>query len=195
MKVIFDFDDVLLHNTKILKEHMYLCLENAGIPRKDTENYYNEERKGRELHQKQFSLKNFISTLLEQKKIKNVSVEDLYKEILSVCKSGLNSELLEIVKKLGKENCYLVSNGDIEYQKDKVRESGIEELFREFNPVPASKKDIVEKICERHKDEQVIFIDDRSYYFEDLDMEKCKNLKTILFDKNGMEKVKEAIQL
>ena len=194
MKVIFDFDDVLFYNTKLFKEHMYSCLEKAGVPRDESESFYKETRGERKLHGNQFSLKGFIATLLEKKEIKTVSGKKIYEDILGKIKNSLNTELIEIVKKVGKDNCYLVSNGDIEYQADKVRESGIEELFREFYPIPGTKKEIVEEICQRHKDEPVIFIDDRPYYFEDLDMEKCKNLKTVLYDENGLEKVCDAIK-
>ena len=194
MKIIFDFDDVLSYNTKNIKEHMYACLEKAGIPREESESFYIKTRGERKLHGNQFSLKEFITTLFEKKGIKTVSEKKIYEDILSKIKNSLNMELIEIVKKIGKDNCYLVSNGDIEYQTDKVRKSGIKELFREFYPVTGTKKEIVEKICEKHKDEPVIFIDDRQYYFEDLDMEKCKNLKTILYDENGLEKVRETIR-
>ena len=57
MKYIFDFDDVLFNNTKQFKEHMYACLEKAGVSRGKAEEYYNTVRENR------FSLKAFIKTL------------------------------------------------------------------------------------------------------------------------------------
>ncbi|MEK7539555.1 MAG: hypothetical protein AAB595_02880, partial [Patescibacteria group bacterium] len=47
MKFIFDFDDVLFNNTKQFKEHMYMCLEKAGVSRNVAEKYYKEIRGGK----------------------------------------------------------------------------------------------------------------------------------------------------
>ena len=44
MKYIFDFDDVLFHNTKQFKKHMFMCLEKAGASGAETEKYYKEVR-------------------------------------------------------------------------------------------------------------------------------------------------------
>ena len=35
------------------------------------------------------------------------------------CKNFLNMELLEVIRKMGKSNCYLITNGDKEFQKIK----------------------------------------------------------------------------
>jgi hypothetical protein len=114
--------------------------------------------------------------------------------MLSKTKDFLNVELLEIVKKLGKDNCYLVTQGNKEFHEDKIKRSRIATLFREIIIVPEFKKSVIENICEKHKDEEVIFIDDRQKFFDELDLKKCPNLKTILYDAQGLEKLKEEIK-
>ena len=181
IKIIFDFDDVLFDNTKQLKQRMYSCLENNGVPKDVAEKYYKEVREA------EFSLKDFISKLLIKHSISKVSQGDIYEEVMCKCKDFVNKDLLEIVNNLGKSNCYIVSNGEKDFQKDKIDRSGIYSLFSEVNIVPKSKKDNIERICIENSDSQIIFIDDKSKFFDDLDMEKCKNLKTILFDENGLK--------
>ena len=66
-------------------------------------------------------------------------------------------------------------------------------MFSEIIVVPDSKKNVVERIAAVHKNEEVVFIDDKISHFEDLDFEKYPNLKTILYDEKGLEKVKEII--
>ena len=56
---------------------------------------------------------------------------------------------------MGKENCYIVTHSaDEAWQKDKIQNTGIESFFTEINIVPEGKKEAIEKICERHKDEE-----------------------------------------
>jgi hypothetical protein len=107
--------------------------------------------------------------------------ENLYEEIMSGCKNFVNIELVDIVKKLEKKNCFIISYGDKEFQMDKIKRVGIEPLFSEIIVVSESKKEAVEKVCAKYKDEKVIFIDDKAHHFENLDFKKYPNLTTILY--------------
>ncbi|MBI2627606.1 HAD hydrolase-like protein [Candidatus Nomurabacteria bacterium] len=183
MKFIFDFDDVLFQTKKFI-EHEYVYLVKIGISRSVAEEFYKKTRGG------EFSLKNFISNLFNQEKIKEVKAKDVYEHIINKSSDFVNKELLKIVQKLRKENCYLVTYGYEEFQIDKIKKAGIESFFSEIIVVSESKKEAVEKICAKHKDETVIFVDDKAKHFEDLDFQKCPNLKTILYDEKGLEKLK-----
>lgn len=188
MKYIFDFDDVLLENDSKFKRHMYLCLEDFGVPQGAPESYYKEMR-GR-----QFLPKKFISDLFTDTGI-NVNIEVAYNKILSEIKFYLNVEMLKIIKKLGKNNCYLVTQGYEEFQWDKIDKSNIKDLFCEVFVVPESKKVVIENICSKNRAEEVVFVDDRQKFFDELDFKKCPNLKTILYDKNGFDKFKTEIEI
>jgi len=167
MKFIFDFDDVLFHNTKLFKEHMYMSLEKTGIPRNTAEEYYKTVRVNR------FWLKDFLHHFSLEK--------SMYEKLLNESKNFTNKELVTLMKKLGRENCYIVTHGNEEYQRDKIRKAGIESFFSEIIVVQENKKEAVEKICAKHKDEKVIFIDDKAHHFENLDFKKYPNLTTILY--------------
>ncbi|MFH1366356.1 MAG: hypothetical protein ABIG99_03140, partial [Patescibacteria group bacterium] len=166
MKFIFDFDDVLFYNTKQLKEHMYICLEKVGVSRNIVEPYYTEARK------KEFSLKNLISSLVARENIKQINIKDICEEIMNECKNFVNKELLEVIKKIGKENCFLISYGQEKFQQEKIKRTSVASLFSKIIIVQESKKEAVEKICARYKDEEVIFIDDKAHHFKDLDFKK-----------------------
>ena len=180
MKYIFDFDDVLFHNTKKFKEHMYITLEKAGISRDVAEKYYKTVREN------QFWLKDFL---------RHFSLpESLYEKMMDETKGFTNKELLNVLRTLGKENCYIVTHGNEEYQRDKIRITGIEPLVSEIIVISDSKKNAVEEICARHSEETVIFIDDKEHHFKNLDFKKYPNLKTILYDENGTQKFLEVIK-
>jgi FMN phosphatase YigB (HAD superfamily) len=179
MKFIFDFDDVLF-NTKDLKRWMYTSLNNVGISFNVAEAYYEKIRGG------EFSLKNYLSELVLEQKI---DVNQVYEEIMAKCPDFVNTELVNIIRKIGKENSYLVTYGEKEFNRAKVERSGLAPLFSEIHIVQGSKKEIIRDICERNKTEKIIFVDDKIKFIEDIDMAKCPNLKTILFNEQGLKKV------
>lgn len=180
MKFIFDFDGVLFKSKGHFRDHMFKALESAGLPLDTIDKHYEETRIDK------FALKHLIKHFKLN--------ENLYEEIMRDCYKFANTELLEIVKKLGKENCFIVSFGDTEFQLDKIKGIEIEPLFKEIHVVPESKKSIVEKIAAQFPTDKVLFIDDKASHFKDLDPIKYPNLKNILFDENGLEKVKEEIK-
>jgi len=177
MKFIFDFDDVLFHTTKHFREHLLVVLEKIGISRDFVIEYLEKER------WKLLSLKKLVTHFVNDDK------ENIYKEIMGKNKDFLNDDLFILIKKLGKSNCYIVTYGEEEFQKDKIKRTGIASLFSEIIVVPGSKKEAIEKICAKHKNEEVIFIDDKAHHFKDLDFKKYPNLKTILYDDKGLEKL------
>ncbi|MEK7471317.1 MAG: HAD hydrolase-like protein [Patescibacteria group bacterium] len=179
MKYIFDFDDVLFNNTKQFKDHMYACLEKAGIPRTQAKEYYKGVR---------------ISGFWLKEMLSHFSLkEDWYEKILERSENFLNKDLVNEIKKLGKENCYIVTHGGEEWQLDKIKKTDITSLFSKIIVVQGSKKESVEKICAKHKNEKVIFIDDKVKHFENLDFKKYPNLKTILYTGQSVESLMEEI--
>src|SRR3989338_2790155 len=106
MKYIFDFDDVLFNNTKQFKKHIYACLEEVGIKKENAEEYYKEVR------EIEFSLRNFIENLFIRSGKDLSKVEEIYEKIMSECKNFTNIELLKQIEKLGKENCFIITNGE-----------------------------------------------------------------------------------
>ena len=132
MKFIFDFDDVLFNNTKQFKPHMYMCLEKAGVPRSIAEPYYKEVRVNK------FWLKDLLLHFSLN--------ENLYEEILEKSENYLNEELINVVKKLGKENCYILTHGGEEFQLDKIKRTGISHLFTDIIITFNTKTTAIEEI-------------------------------------------------
>jgi|GEM_PF-1637308 len=158
MKYIFDFDDVLFNNTSQFKPHMFSVLAEAGVLEEDARAYY------REVREKEFSLKDFIKHF-------GLEVGDLYEKIMVECSNFRNTELMEMVQKVGKENCYIVSNGENKFNWDKINYSGIGNFFdpKHIYVVPGPKKDKIKEICEKNKNEQVIFVDDKTHFLDEID--------------------------
>lgn len=187
MKLIVDFDDVLFDVSQ-LKERFFKVLKRHGV--KNPEDEYIFERK----NDRPFSLRLFLERICKEEVLSETRVESMYQDIMSVCKDLKNIELLEVLKEVGKENCYIVTSGDKEFQMDKITRTEVDKIAEEVIVVPGSKKAIVESLCLRFPNEKVIFIDDKIKFFDDITMEKCPNLKTILFDTYGLLSVKQEIE-
>jgi len=187
MKYIFDFDDVLFNNTSQFKKHMYKILAESGIPENKARERYLEVR------EKGFSIKNFINALQNFVIVNKINPEELHEKIMVESKNFVNLDIVEIIKHIGKANCYLVTNGLAEYQLDKIKRTRVDSLFSEIIVVPGTKKEAIEKICAKHINEKVIFVDDKEKRFSDLDFKKFPNLKTILYDEQGLDKLKAEI--
>jgi len=190
-KYIFDFDDVLFNNTAQFKEHMFKLIAEAGVPEGEARAYYAKP----EIRGKEFSLRKFIKDLFSFYDLHDseTSIDELYLRIMEESRKFLNTELVEMVKRIGVENCYIVTNGETEFQQDKMKYSGIWDLFGEdkIKIVPRSKREAVIKICTEHSTENVVFVDDKIDFFRDLG--EISNLKTILYGENGLEKLRAEI--
>lgn len=178
-KYIFDFDDVLLHTTSKMKKAIESKPGHLGV-NKNIVNKRNSKN--------HFILKEAIPDISEKDRI--------YEEIMVNCSSFINQDLVGIIKNLGRENCYMVTFGNKDYQMEKIERAGIAHLFSEIIVVDKEdKKEVVEEICRKHEDQRVIFVDDKLKNLENLDMKHYPNLRTILFDSNGVTKFMEEVQM
>lgn len=182
MKYIFDFDDVLFNNTAQFKEHMYACLVKAGIPRDVLEGHYFKVR------EKKFSLHAFIKSMFALYGI-NMEVDVVYHKIMNECSKFLNTELIEAVKRIGKENCYIVTQGDLEFQQDKIRYSGIEDLFEGIVSVADNKRKAIAEICALPGNEgtEFVFLDDREEHIKAVN--DLPNVTTLHYKKEDFDRL------
>ena len=56
--------------------------------------------------------------------------------------------------------------------------------FSQTYVVTESKKEIISRICEKHKDEQVVFIDDKPRFLDDVDLKDSPNLIPVQYNKD-----------
>lgn len=185
-KYIFDFDDVLFFNTEKFKKHMYKCFEDVGVLYDTVKKYYKIEK------DKGWVLSNLVTSVLDGENITSVNSDELTEKIMGECKNFINQELVDRIKQLDIENCYVVTHGVTEYQLEKLKRTNLEPFFTKVFVVQDTKKSSVEMICEQFKDEKVVFVDDKEKRFADLDFEKYPNLKKVLY--TGPESIDEIFQ-
>src|SRR3989344_673275 len=151
MKYIFDFDDVLFNNTEQFKKHMFRFITEAGVPLEVAQEYYYRP----EVHGQEFSLRDFISRLFSQFGIK-IPQGGVYEAIMVRCPEFVNTELVLALKRIPRRDRYIVTNGQREFNMDKIKRSGIHELFDEENIfiVPRGKEEAIDEIRKRNADQE-----------------------------------------
>jgi FMN phosphatase YigB (HAD superfamily) len=188
MKLILDFDDVLFKASG-LKERIFSTLVDAGI------------QNGQELYEREratgtpFSLRRFLYRVFEQNPTVRVDIDIMYERIMSECQNLINHELVEYLELIGKESCYIVTNGDQDFQQDKIARTELDQIVKQFVVVPGSKREAIEAICKQFGSEQVVFADDKSAFFSDLG--DIPNLVTVEYRgddalKRFQQKIQEA---
>ena len=191
MKYIFDFDDVLFSTKRKFKPLIFKVLsERTGATEEKLNDLYDANYK-----EGRFSLKKFIALT----GVRGVDADILYNEILEQTPSFVNQEVLNEIKKLGKENCYIVTSGDKEFQMDKIRASGLEPYFKRITPVTGTKRDEIKKICNDHPGEQVFFVDDNKKNIDELhDTTEFPNLiayhHNIKYSENETDDIKRLVE-
>ena len=184
VKVIFDFDDVVF-DTSQFKKRMFEVFEKRGY--RDIASKYTAMRSTK----LPFSLKQFIAQVLENETEREC--DELYEELMRLCGDLVNEEVVSLMRSLGEENCYIVTQGDEVFQRDKIRRSIGEGLIDHIEVVSGSKRESIKTLCEEHGTEKVIFVDDKVEILDDLKGITCQNLTMVLFDKFGVEKLKREI--
>lgn len=186
MKLIFDFDDVI-YDTKKFKEKVFALLEKEGVH--DVEKVYAEYR---EKHV-QFSLLPFLQHTLGGR-ASDVEVKALYEEVTDDSEVLLDQEVMSLIAHVGPHNCYIVSQGDREWQEIKIERSVGNIGFMGVYVVPESKKEVIEMLCRRHGHEEVIFVDDKVANCNEVVSDKTPNLKTVVYNHHGLENLKAEIE-
>ena len=143
-------------------------------------------------------MKEFIANFLaaNPRKSLGTSMGEIYDEIMEKCPVFVNKELLAEIEKLPKEDLWIMTYGEEEFNRAKVEQSGIGKFFNkvQIRVVSGSKKEWVAQTCAEFPEEIIIFVDNRQDFIQEVTREKSKNLRTILYDENGLQKFREAIQ-
>lgn len=187
MKLILDFDDVLF-NARDFKRILFERLEGYFKNLKNFEHFSVDDIRARydaeRLKDTPFSLKSFLKNIFEEVHESSIGVSIIYDEVMSHCRECINHDLVSVVQKIGKENCFIITSGDREFQNEKIVRTELGTIVTRAIIVPGGKSAQIESICQEFSDEDIIFVDDKNKYFTDINMEVCKNLKTVLYNEN-----------
>lgn len=189
MKIIFDFDDVIF-DSNAFKQKIFSGLVSSGIPSDIIKDLYIS-------HRSSFSPFTLYKDAVEKSglRISEKSLKSAVTALVENVDSYVDKRIVDLIKKIGKENCFVVTAGDKDFQKLKVEASlgGVIDPEHCFF-VEYKKSEALQKICEQYPDEPVIFVDDKSRYMDEAHSLHIKNLHPVLYRHDGFEQLSQKIK-
>ncbi|MFH1565234.1 MAG: HAD family hydrolase [bacterium] len=181
MKIFLDFDDVIFDTKRFIDDRDQIFLDNNIAPEifNKYPNDYSLKRKQGELVK--YSDKEHLESLRDVLD-NNVDFEKLRKEISELIKDAekyVFKEFYDFAEKIGKENLFLLSYGDVKHQTEKVKNSGIMDYFADIIITDGLKSEALSKKLLADNNEICYFIDDRITHLEDVKKQFPK-IKTFL---------------
>lgn len=183
MKIIFDFDDVVF-DAKKFKRNVFSGLLSYGIDENVVKEIYNN-------HRKIFNPSLLYKEVLEKNKI-HISSEEI-NQLIDNLFQGLpiyiDQRMIDLMCYVGKENCFIVTAGDEDFQRKKIKFSLGDAMVLDNHIlfVKEKKDEKLKYICELYKDEAIIFVDDKDTHIQEVKALKMNNLYTVLYDEQGFD--------
>ena len=187
MKVIFYFDDTIFDTKKFKEEALFNAFIQYGFTNEFVKNKYQEHRKENGV----FELIDFINFVFD-KSDKVFNSENIQYEIVKKINTYIKEEYRNLVTRLGRENVFIVSQGDEQFQRLKIKNADMEILAEEIIIVNGKKEEEIRNLCLRWDGEQVLFLDDK---FTNLILENIpSNLQQYFVgDENSLNKEQKSV--
>lgn len=173
MKLIFDFDGIIF-NTRLFKRQLMKCFSEAGVLKKDFEESY-QYFKNQKIPYSAIKYLKFL-----KKKYRSNDILRLVEKLLKNLRPYVFKDAEEFLKSFSKNNLYLLSYGDLKFQKQKIKGAKISHYFRRIIITNKNKAEIVKQIIKKDKFgklEKIIFIDDQPGNIEEVS--SIRNITTI----------------
>jgi predicted phosphatase len=162
MKIFIDFDDVIF-NTKQFKEDLTGIFLSNGIDRELYEkNYYNPDDK------RAVRTYDPAEQIARLKKVASFDEGKILEDVelfLRDASKYVFPDVKDFITNFGNENVFILSYGDIDFQKKKISSSRITEYVGNIFVTDKLKAEMLEKIIKEGKitkDEKIFFLDDRT---------------------------------
>lgn len=189
MKLILDFDDVIF-DTKSFKTKVFSGLVSSGISAENVESIYQTQRSSFNIATLYKEVIRFAGIAMSQEELEKkigVVLQDLHNYV--------DERLIQMINNIGKENCYILTAGEGEFQKQKLLYSGILSLIpnEQIIIVGSDKKESLRLVCSLYPNEPIIFADDKEINIQDAQSLGILNLFAVQYDERGFEKLSEAV--
>lgn len=175
MKIFIDFDDVIF-NAKIYKADLKRIFAKFGVNEKlFNQSYFDYPPNKKSSSIKTYILKGQIRSIKKKIPIDNSQLEKEVENFLVKTKKYLFADVVSFLKKFSKNQLFLISHGDPNFQKKKINNSGISYFFGAVKISRVFKSQEIKKVISKsdysRKKEKYFFLDDRVHYIEEV--KKC----------------------
>jgi len=181
MKVFIDFDDVLFYSKKFIQDEKKIFRKYKISEELFQKHYYQyrKDKKGNLIR-----IYNLKKQLRGIKKEKKMDIEPIRKELEVFLKDTgkyIFNDVENFLKKFEKKNLFIISYSKTDFQKNKIKNSGISKYFKKIIITDEEKFKALKRIIdtEKTKNEEIFFLEDRTDYIAGIKNE-IPWVKTIL---------------
>lgn len=165
MKIFIDFDDTLF-NTKDFSCAYKKIFEKCGVCKDIFKELYYDypQKKGDKLLKYNFN--NHVRRIGEECKMDTIELRKKVAEFIKDTRHYIFEDVWNFLNNFKKEELILVSLGNNEFQKSKIKNSGIEKKFEKVIVTDEMKSKVIKKFLKPQ--EAFYFLDDRIEQVEDV---------------------------
>ena len=166
MKIFIDFDDVLFYSKKFIQDEKKI-FRKYKISEKIFQKHYYQYRKDKKGNL--IRIYNLKKQLRGIKKEKKMDIEPIRKELEVFLKDTgkyIFNDVENFLKKFEKKNLFIISYSKTDFQKNKIKNSGISKYFKKIIITDEKKFKVLKRIIdtEKIKEEEIFFLEDRVDY-------------------------------
>ena len=166
MKVFIDFDDVLFYSKKFIQDEKKIFRKYKISEELFQKHYYQyrKDKKGNLI--RIYDLKKQLRGIKKEKKM---DIEPIRKELEAFLKNTrkyIFNDVENFLKKFEKKNLFIISYSKTDFQKNKIKNSGISKYFKKIIITDEKKFKVLKRIIdtEKIKEEEIFFLEDRVDY-------------------------------
>lgn len=166
MKIFIDFDDVIF-NTELLKKRLGKIFLKNGVSRELFKESYQQLKK----REKIYSPVKHLEFLVKHSHIDSRKVLIDLKKLMKNLKPHVFNEARTFLKHFPRNSLYLLSYGDLRFQRQKIKTAGVSKYFKRILITNDDKLKIIKKIVVGDnfgKKEKIVFIDDNPRHVKEV---------------------------
>lgn len=163
MKIILDFDDTIFNTHKLMHD-VSAIFERVGFRKKD---FFEAYRKCKE-KAGDFNPEIIIDLLNEVKLFDKTEAKKKIDSILNNSKDFVYPDFFSFAGSFNKKDLILLSFGEVNFQKIKIKNSGVNSFFNKVIIIQKNKTKELKPICEKYPEEKMFFIDDKGEQIDEI---------------------------
>lgn len=157
MKIILDFDDTIFNTQKSIKELIKVFID-KGFTEQEYLAAYKKSKKETDT----FALEIILDFLSKKKSFDKEKTQKGIDLITSKSTDFIYADFFDFVKSFFKCDLYLVSFGATDFQREKIKNSGIVPFLNKIVTINSYKIEEIEKLIKEYQNEMIFFIDDEA---------------------------------
>lgn len=185
MKIFLDFDDCLIDTWSGVVERMKDVAERHGVSREVFQGTLEKHFSGAKADGgKTYHPDDHCGILFPGDTAKSEKVSREIFSMLGDLRTFVFSDAVGFLESFPKEDLFLLTYGNTDFQRFKVRASGLDDFFNEIIVTDGDKMEVIHERLERWgipADEPVFFLDDRTTHFsagaENRERVRCLHVK------------------